>query len=231
MKIVDNLLCHNNYSRPGVPLKKVKGIVVHYVANPNTSAVANRNFFNNRRDGKSGYGSAHYIIDLDGTIVRCIPENEMAYHVGAKQYKTKRLGDYPNDCTIGIECTHVDWNGKMTTDTYGALLELCSALCNQYELDAQKDLYLHYDITGKECHKWFLKNPREWQQFKALVASRGLVSHTAIELNGVVKIVDTINIEGNNYIKLRDLQCDEILVDYSNHKRMPIIRTLGQAKD
>ena len=29
-----NLLDVNEYSRPGIPLKKIKGVVVHYTANP-----------------------------------------------------------------------------------------------------------------------------------------------------------------------------------------------------
>ena len=34
-----NLLTPNEYSRPQIPLEKVNGIVVHYVANPCTTAL------------------------------------------------------------------------------------------------------------------------------------------------------------------------------------------------
>ena len=53
-----------------------------------------------------------------------------------------------------------------------------------------------------------------------------VVEKTEIELNGKVKAVETINLKGNNYVKLRDLQCDKILVDYSNSKKMAIVKTI-----
>ncbi|MHC1747502.1 MAG: lysozyme [Cellulosilyticaceae bacterium] len=52
------------------------------------------------------------------------------------------------------------------------------------------------------------------------------VEKTKLELNGKVKEVETINLKGNNYVKLRDLQCDKILVDYSNSKKMAVVKTI-----
>jgi N-acetylmuramoyl-L-alanine amidase CwlA len=45
MKIQEKLLTINKFSRPGVPLRAAKGIVVHWVANPKTTAEQNRNYF------------------------------------------------------------------------------------------------------------------------------------------------------------------------------------------
>lgn len=172
MNIEQQFLTINEYSRPGIKLKAMKGIVIHWVANPNSSAIANRNFFESRKNGGKGYGSAHYIIGLEGEVIQCIPISEMSYHVGAKQYKPEvisKLGTYSNSCTLGIECTHIDWNGKMRPSTYNSLLKLCADLCTVYKLDPMNDLYLHYDITGKDCHKWFVENPDEWMNFKETV--------------------------------------------------------------
>ena len=172
-KTIDDLLTPNPYSRPGKKIQSIKGIVVHWVQNPRTSARANRNFFENRKAGATGYGSAHYIIDLNGDIIRCIPEDELAYHVGAKEYKKdaiSRLGSYPNNCTLGIECTHIDDTGKMTDETYRSLVELTSALVKKYKLTPATDLYRHYDITGKNCHKWFIDNEEQWKIFKEKTA-------------------------------------------------------------
>lgn len=174
-KIIEKLLTPNKYSRPQDKLKGVKGIVVHWVANPQASAEANRNFFENRKYGKTGYGSAHYIIDLNGDVIRCIPENEVAYHVGSKTYTKEalsKLSTYPNNCTIGIECCHVDWNGKMTDATYNTLVELATDLLKKYKLTTN-DLWLHKEVVGwKDCHKWFVDHPDEWVKFKKLVADR-----------------------------------------------------------
>lgn len=174
-KITEKLLTPNKYSRPQDKLKDVRGVVIHWCANPQASAEANRNFFENRKYGKTGYGSAHYIIDLDGDVIRCIPENEMAYHVGSETYTKEalnKLSTYPNNCTIGIECCHVDWNGKMTDATYNTLVELATDLLKKYKLTAN-DLWLHKEVVGwKDCHKWFVDNPNEWKRFKQLVAGK-----------------------------------------------------------
>ena len=72
MNIQQDLLTKNKYSRPGVLLKAVKGIVIHWVANPGTSAQANRNYFENLKAQPPGlppekyrYASAHYVIGIE----------------------------------------------------------------------------------------------------------------------------------------------------------------------
>jgi len=172
-QIKENYLTINKYSRPGKKLNKVKGIVIHWVANARTSANGNRNFFENRKEGKTGYGSAHFIIDLDGSVMLVLPEDEMAYHVGANRYMdeaVKKLSEYPNDCTLGIECTHLSDNGRMSKQTDETLVKLITDLMYKYMLDPEKDLYLHFDITGKDCHKWFVDNSDEWDNLKKRVA-------------------------------------------------------------
>ena len=44
------LLDVNEYSRPGTTLKQVNGIVIHYTANPGSSAMANRDYFEGLKD-------------------------------------------------------------------------------------------------------------------------------------------------------------------------------------
>ena len=40
--VEQDILPLNPYSRPGTPLKKISGVVVHYVGNPGTTAAAIR---------------------------------------------------------------------------------------------------------------------------------------------------------------------------------------------
>ena len=78
------LLDPNPYSRPGTPLEKINGIVVHYTANPGTTAQQNRNYFNNlaKQNGESATSvSSHFIIGLDGEIIQCIPLSEISYEM------------------------------------------------------------------------------------------------------------------------------------------------------
>jgi N-acetylmuramoyl-L-alanine amidase len=168
MDIKEMFLTPNKYSRPQKEMGDLKGVVIHYVANKNTSAEANRNFFELRKNGNYGYGSTHYIIGLKGEIIQCLPENEISYNCGARKYIEgiqDKLGKNPNYHTIGIECTHFDDFGRMTNSTYISLIELTQNLLKRYSLTSQ-DLYRHYDITGKICHKWFVDNPNEWDIFK-----------------------------------------------------------------
>jgi N-acetylmuramoyl-L-alanine amidase len=149
--IEEKLIRINEHTRPGTKLKGVKGIVIHWTANEEKGAdrFAHFNFFNKGEV----YASAHYFVDSEG-ILRIIPENEMAYHVGAKTYKTDRFGSYPNHYMIGVEmCVNPDGDFK---ETYKRAVWLCADLLRRYKLDPDKDLVRHYDITGKDCPRMFV---------------------------------------------------------------------------
>lgn len=165
MKIVQNLLKNG---LTGKRLTRVKGIVIHWVANPGSTANGNRNYWERLGSGVS----AHFIIDLDGTVMQTAPENAMCYHVGSKTYTSdalRRLSVYPNDCTIGIEMTHPDASGKPSAAIYNSAVELTAMLCKKYGL-SEKDVWLHKEVVGwKDCHRWFVNNPAEWSTFKAKV--------------------------------------------------------------
>lgn len=149
----------NPFSRPQLALKKVHAIVVHYTANPGVDAVANRNYFNNlpkanERKQKKTYASSHFVIGLDGTIVQCIPLEEMAYASNDR-----------NSDTVSIECCHKKENGKFTAQTQAALIQLCTYLCIKFDL-TEENLIRHYDVMGKICPKYFVEHPDAWETFK-----------------------------------------------------------------
>lgn len=175
MTIERQLLTGNSFSRCGRLLAgSVRGIVIHWVANPGSSAQANRNYFEGlkkqRQTDNARYASAHFIVGLNGEVIQCLPVNETAYHVGAVSYRagiSEKLSSYPNNCTIGIELCHPDWSGRFTDNTYGSAVELTGTLLKQFELNPQKDVYRHFDITGKDCPKFFVNNEAAWTRFKA----------------------------------------------------------------
>ncbi|WP_252722954.1 N-acetylmuramoyl-L-alanine amidase [Treponema phagedenis] len=78
MNIEKQMLTVNPFSRPGQKLQEVKGVVIHWVANPGTSAQANRNYFESlkRQKKKDGarYASAHFIIGITGDVLQCLPD-------------------------------------------------------------------------------------------------------------------------------------------------------------
>lgn len=174
MNIERQILTVNKFSRPAKKLIGVKGVVIHWVANAGSSAQANRNYFEGlkiQREVKNArYASAHFIAGLNGEVIQCIPVDEIAYHAGALSYSpgiSEKLSPYPNNCTIGIELCHPDWTGKFNDKTYGAAVELTAVLLKQFNLNPQKDVYRHFDITGKICPKYFVDDLSAWFKFKS----------------------------------------------------------------
>lgn len=220
MKITKNLLTVNQYSRPGTKRTKTTKLAVHWVGNANSTAIANRNYFESLKDKKI-YASSHYIIGLQGEIIQCVPEDEIAY-------TTNEANAY----SIGIECCHPDWTGKFNDKTYKAMVELFADLCKRYKLDPIKDIIRHYDISKKVCPKYFVDYPKEFEKFKndvkAEMQGEGAeykVTKAIVIINGVEKEVNVINVDGNNFIKLQDLRDDKIVIGYDATKKTPTITT------
>ena len=92
MEIIDKLLTINSYSRSGEKQGKIQYIVIHWVANPGSSAIGNRNYFNSLATSHKTSASSHYIIGLNGEIIKCIPEDEVAFHSGSYSMNRKSIG-------------------------------------------------------------------------------------------------------------------------------------------
>ena len=162
MTITNKYITNN---RPYEKRAKTTAIAVHYIGNPGTSAEANRNYFQNNNCEVS----ANYIIGLNGEIICCIPDEEVAWCTCEA-----------NAYSPSIECCHPDSTGKFNDKTYQSLVELCAYLCKKYKLD-ENDLIRHYDVTGKVCPKGFVPKSKggsddnsnsAWKKFKADVKAK-----------------------------------------------------------
>ena len=153
-EIEKKFLTPNKYSRPEIALEEVKGIVVHYTGNPGSTAIGNRNYFENLRIKKTTYASSHFVVGLDGEIIQCLPLDEISYASNER-----------NVDTIAIETCHPDETGKFNEKTYQSLVHLTGWLCSRYQLTSE-DVIRHYDITGKMCPLYFVEHEDAWQQFK-----------------------------------------------------------------
>ena len=146
----------NPYSRPGTKRKEINSIVIHYVANPGTSAAQNKAYFDNLADqtGEDATSaSSHYIIGIDGEIIQCIPLDEVAY------------ANYPrNDDTVSIECCHPDSTGEFSLATKASLAKLVGWLCGELNL-TERDVIRHYDVVGKNCPKYYV-DEEAWKDLK-----------------------------------------------------------------
>ena len=162
MEIREQLIRINPYSRPGTKIRPTK-VIVHYVGNPGSTAQNNRDYFDNLATTHATYVSAHYVVGLQGEVIRCIPEDEISY--GASE---------GNKYGINIEVCHPDKTGKFSAVTEEALAELAADICKRRGFDPGKDVIRHYDVTGKKCPLWYVEHPEAWLTFRERV--RALVN-------------------------------------------------------
>ncbi len=178
---IQDMLLTSKKARPRTKRSKTTKVAWHWVGNAGSSAAANRNYFNN-----SGvYASSHYIIGLDGEIIRCVPEDEVAYTTNSA-----------NSYSIGIECCHPTSDGHYNEATYNSMIELGAYLCKKYNLDPINDMIRHYDVTKKCCPKWFVEHPSDWVKFKNDIKNK---------MNGNGSILSSVNVP---YIAR--ITCDEL---------------------
>ena len=159
--VEEALLTVSEYSRPGFALTEANNIVIHYVGNPGTTAMGNRDYFESLSDPKqnpTGHGaSSHYVVGLQGEIIQCIPLYEVAF------------ANYPrNYDTISIEVCHPDEGGEFNNDTYWALVRLAAYLLEKTGMNPEQ-LIRHYDVSGKLCPIFYVEHPEAWTQFKHAV--------------------------------------------------------------
>lgn len=140
---------HTGLARTGVKLKKINSIVIHYVGNPNSTAQNNRDYF----DKINTQVCSHFVVGLDGEIIQCVPLDEKS-----------NASNHRNIDTISIEVCHPDESGKFNDATYQSLVKLTAWLCDNSGLESV-DVIRHYDITGKECPRYYVKNEGQWNEF------------------------------------------------------------------
>ena len=159
--VEQDFLTVNEWSRPGTELEHINGVVIHYVGNPGTSARANRNYFESLSSGAEGtYASSHFVVGLEGEVIQCVPLTEVAY-----------ASNQRNDDTLSIEVCHPDETGEFSPVTYDRVVELTAWLCRTFKLDPSRDVIRHYDVTEKECPRYYVENPEAWEQLRADVAA------------------------------------------------------------
>ncbi len=137
-------------ARQGVPLSAFDGVVIHYVGNPGTTAMNNRNYFAQ----ETTEVVSHFVVGLDGEIVQCLPLAERSVASNSR-----------NRDTISVEVCHPDESGAFTPATYAALVKLTAWLCDLGGLE-ETAVIRHYDITGKECPRYYVRHPQAWESFR-----------------------------------------------------------------
>lgn len=149
--ITEAYLTLDGESRTGERLDDVLNIAVHYVANPGSSAMANRNYF----EGPDSDTSSHFIVGLEGEVLLLIPLDERSCATNER-----------NVDTISVEVCHPDETGEFSPETYDSLVRLLAYLCDRFGL-VEEELIRHYDVTGKMCPRYYVEHPEAWEQLKS----------------------------------------------------------------
>lgn len=164
--IDEQLLTINDWSRPGEACDTITNIVIHYLANPGTTAQQNHDYFESLKDNDELIASgqitedeavsmsANFVIGIEGEIIECVPPGEIAY-----------ASNSANHYSVSIENCHVDSSGQFTEETYESLVKLTAYLVDMYDLD-RDSIIRHYDVTGKMCPLYYVENEDKWEAFK-----------------------------------------------------------------
>jgi len=169
VKVVKNFVKVNQYTRPGLKLSGVKGIVMHWTATPGATALNERNYFNGTCIADKRFASAHYFVDRNEAQY-IIPENEMAYHAhDQNRCYVSFLKPNANQTAIGVEMC-VEKNGTIHDETVQNAAELVADLCKRFKLSTEK-IVRHYDVTNKNCPAPWVSDSSKLTAFRKKVDS------------------------------------------------------------
>ena len=145
--------------------RNIKWIVVHFTANDGDSDESNARYFKNNIKK----ASAHYFVD-DDSVTQSVPDNYVAYSVGGDKYKNTKGAKYfnivNNTNSLNIELCDTVKNGKndLSAKTRANAILLIKQKTKKYGID-RNHIIRHYDVTGKNCPKYFVEDSYLWNRF------------------------------------------------------------------
>jgi N-acetylmuramoyl-L-alanine amidase CwlA len=161
----------------------VHWIVLHFTANNGDTAQNNADYF--AREGGLN-ASAHYFVDTE-RIVQSVKDGDTAWHCGKE-----RGGSYYNDCrnanSIGIEMCSVIRNGVyvIPEETMKRAAKLTRELMAKYHVPVSR-VCRHYDVTHKDCPEPWVRNPKQWENFKKMLAEKEVEDMTEAQTRAIAK--------------------------------------------
>lgn len=143
----------------------IKYLVYHYTANDGDTDEANAKYFHNN----VVKASAHRFVD-DDSVTISVPDNYVAWHCGGGLQGSKGHTYYKkctNTNSIGIEMCDTKRNGKyeVTSKTRSNAIALGKEIVKKYGIK-KENVIRHYDVTGKNCPAYFVKDEEAWIKFR-----------------------------------------------------------------
>ena len=143
----------------------IKYLVYHYTANDGDTDEANAKYFHNN----VVKASAHRFVD-DDSVTISVPDNYTAYHCGGG-LQGKNGHKFFKICTntnsMGIEMCDTIRNGKyeVSPKTRANAIEEGRKIVKKYNIP-KSHVLRHYDVTGKNCPAYFVKDEEAWKKFR-----------------------------------------------------------------
>ena len=203
MRVIQNMLPVSKYKLKSPRSMTPKYIIVHNTAND--ASAANEVAYMIGNNNQVGY---HYAVD-DKEIVQGIPDNRIAWHAGDGNGKGNATG-------IGIEICYSKSGGKKFDEAEQLAAKFIAAKMIEHDIPIQNVLR-HYDCSGKNCPHRTMANG--WERFKKMIEKElRTVKKIKIVLNGKEIEAEAVEINNQNYIKVRDFEKAEVDVGYKNGK-------------
>jgi N-acetylmuramoyl-L-alanine amidase len=96
-------------------------------------------------DKREGRVSAHYVLDLDGTAYRLVPEERTAWHAGKSYWRGREA---LNATSIGIEIVNLHGDRHdYPPQQVAALIELCRCIISRHPAIEPRNVVGHSDIA------------------------------------------------------------------------------------
>ena len=153
--------CHADNFKVGSN-RKILYIVMHYTGNDGDTALGNCNYYARPKL----LTSAHYFVD-ETSVWQSVKDKDIAYHCGRTDGKYKHP-DCRNVNSIGIEmCSRKNADGSyyIKPEVVARAADLVKLLMAQYGIDTAH-IVRHYDVTGKECPRPWVRDESLWETFK-----------------------------------------------------------------
>jgi N-acetylmuramoyl-L-alanine amidase len=111
--------------------------------------------------------SAHYLIDRDGTVYRCVSETHRAWHAGQSELAGR---EDVNSYSLGIELLGDD-SSAFPAAQINALVELCQEITARYPAIVIERIVGHQDVARPVGRKSDPGPKFPWKEFRARLPS------------------------------------------------------------
>lgn len=186
----------------------IKFLVYHYTANDGDTAEANAKYFHNN----VVKASAHRFVD-DDSVTISVPDNYVAYHCGGGLQGRDGHRFYKictNTNSIGIEMCDTIKNGKyeVSSKTRANAIALGKEIVKKYGIK-KENVIRHFDVTGKNCPVYFVKDEEAWKKFKDEIFETEKKEFKTYHIKVTANVLNVREGAGTNYKVVKTIKKGE----------------------